>query len=143
MIRKYKADDLEAVIDTWYQASMVAHPFLDSTFIEQEKHNIQYVYLPNTETWVFEKNNEIVAFIAMIDNEVVAIFAKPPFHGTGIGKQLMDYVADMHPTLEVEVFENNRIGRVFYEKYGFSQMEKHLHEETGFYLLRLKYEKNK
>jgi putative acetyltransferase len=143
MIRKYQPTDMEAIIDTWYQASMVAHPFLDPKFIEQEKHNIEHVYLPNTETWVFEKEDEVVAFIGMIDNEVGAIFAKPQFHGTGIGTRLMDYVADMHQTLEVEVFENNSIGRAFYEKYGFSPIEKHLHEETGFNLLRLKYEKNK
>ncbi|KAA3636106.1 MAG: GNAT family N-acetyltransferase [Bacteroidetes bacterium] len=143
MIRKYEVKDVDGIIDTWYQASMLAHPFLDSRFIEQEKHNIRNVYLPNTDTWVFESDNEVVAFIAMIENEVGAIFAKPDFHGQGIGKQLMDFVAEKNETLEVEVFQNNSIGRAFYEKYGFSEIGNHIHEETGFKLLRLRYEKNK
>ena len=143
MIRKYEATDVDVIIETWYQASMLAHSFLDEHFLEQEKQNIRHIYLPNTETWVFEVDGEVVAFISMIDNEVGAIFAKPEFHGRGIGRQLMTHVAGFYQTLEVDVFEKNSIGRAFYEKYGFVLVSSRLHEETGFNLLRLKYEKNK
>lgn len=141
MIRKFEHSDTEAIIQTWYEASMLAHPFLDSKFIEQEKQNIRHEYLPNTDTWVYEFENSVVAFIAMIGNEIAAVFAKPEFHGKGIGRQLMDFVAEHNEVLEVEVFENNKVGRAFYEKYGFAELKRHVHEETGFNLLRMKYEK--
>ena len=143
MIRKFEPSDTEAIIQTWYEASMLAHPFLDPKFIEQEKHNIRQEYLPNTETWVFEVDDKVAAFIAMIGNEIAAIFVKPEVHGQGIGRQLMDFVAEQNEVLEVEVFENNKAGRAFYEKYGFAELEKQVHEETGFKLLRMKYVKNK
>ena len=77
----------------------------------------------------------------MIKNEVGAIFLLPDFHSQGIGKQLMDMVAELFEELEVEVFEKNKIGRKFYDHYGFTFLKKHLHEETEEALLRLCYKK--
>ena len=139
MIRKYQVSDTETIINVWLEASELAHPFLSEAFIEKEKENIRKVYLPNTETWVYQLSDEVVGFISMIGNEVGAIFLKPAFHGRGIGLQLMNQVAQLHDTLEVEVFEKNEIGRAFYKKYGFKEIKKHIHEETGFKLLRLKF----
>jgi putative acetyltransferase len=39
----------------------------------------------------------------------------------------------------VEVFKENRIGREFYRRYGFTFHDEHIHEETGEALLRLVY----
>ena len=139
MIRKYQASDTEPIIAVWLEASELAHPFLSDAFIEKEKQNIRNVYLPNTETWVYLNDDQVVGFISMIGNEVGAIFLKPAFHGRGIGLQLMNLVAQLHETLEVEVFEKNLIGRSFYKKYGFKEIKKHIHQETGFKLLRLKF----
>ena len=77
----------------------------------------------------------------MIKNEVVVIFLLPAFHGQGIGNQLMDTVAELFDELEVEVFEKNKIGRKFYDRYGFTFLNEHLHEETGEELLRMRFKK--
>ena len=139
MIRKYQQADTEAIIAVWLEASALAHPFLSDDFIEKEKQNIRNVYLPNTETWVYLNEDKVVGFISMIGNEVGAIFLRPALHGQGIGLQLMNLVAQLHDTLEVEVFEKNLIGRSFYKKYGFVEIKKHIHKDTGFMLLRLKF----
>lgn len=139
MIRKYKTADTEAILDVWYKSTTLAHAFMTEEFKAKERNNIREIYLPNTETWVYEMEGNVVGFISMIKNEVGAIFLLPEFHGNGIGKKLMDTVAEIHKTLEVEVYEKNKIGRDFYERYGFVFMKKHVHEETGEVLLRLKY----
>ncbi len=139
MIRKYQAKDIEELLDVWLQASSLAHPFLTEAFFEKEKKNIREIYIPNTITWVYEFEEKVIGFIAMIGNEVGAIFLKPKFHGLGIGAKLMNHVTQFHDELEVEVFEKNAVGRAFYDKYGFKFMKKHRHQETGFELLRLKY----
>ena len=139
MIRKYNPIDTDTIVNVFYQASLLAHPFLKSDFIEKEKKNIREIYLPNTETWVYFDQEKVVGFIAMMGNEVGAIFLLPEYHGKGIGSQLMNHVAQLHKTLEVDVFEKNSIGRAFYERYGFVFLEKHLHEETGEMLLRLRF----
>jgi len=141
MIRKYKECDIDEILEVWYQASRMAHPFLDAEFMGMEKRNIRDVYIPNTSTWVYEKEGAIFGFISMMGNEVGAIFVRPDYHGMGIGRQLMDFVSDFHDVMEVEVFERNSVGRAFYDKYGFELIEELIHKETNNRLLRLRYKK--
>ena len=141
MIRKYIENDIEEILEVWYQASRMAHPFLDAEFMGMEKKNIRDVYIPNTSTWVYERDQIILGFISMMGNEVGAIFVRPNSHGNGIGKQLMDFVSDFHEEMEVEVFERNNVGRAFYDKYGFQVIEELIHKDTNNRVLRLRYKK--
>ena len=141
MIRKFRDTDVEELLDVWFQSSSLAHPFLDSAFMEKEKVNIREVYIPNTDTWIFEVKDQIAGFISMMGTEVGAIFVRPEFQGGGIGTRLMNHVSGFNEELEVEVFERNVRGRSFYEQYGFEQVKKHVHEETGQVLVRMKFSK--
>ena len=140
IIRHYKESDLSGVLSSWENASKIAHPFLDEAFMEQERYNVPNMYLPNADTWVAEVDNTVVGFIALIGNEVGAIFVEPNFQGTGLGKSLMDKAKELHGALEVEVFKENHIGRKFYSAYGFKHLEEKTHEQTGNKLLRLRCE---
>ena len=65
MIRKHKEEDLEEIINIWYQASTLAHPFLDSKFVEKVEKDMRNIYIPNSETWVYEENNSVIGFIGI------------------------------------------------------------------------------
>jgi putative acetyltransferase len=138
-IRQYEDTDLEAVLSAWESATRLAHPFMTDAFIAQERKNVAELYLPNTDTWVVELSAEVKGFIALMGNEVGAIFVQPECHGKGAGKALMDTAQALHGNLEVEVFKANTIGRKFYARYGFEQLDEKLHEPTGQQVLRLKY----
>jgi putative acetyltransferase len=138
MIREYEEKDLSELLDAWYSASQVGHPFLDEDFFEQERRNIAAFYLPNAETWVYEFDGLVVGFIALMGNEVGAIFVDSRFHGQGIGRALMDKARSLRDVLELDVFKENLVGRKFYEKYGFRQVNEYLHAETSFLQLRLR-----
>jgi putative acetyltransferase len=138
-IRQYEDTDLEAVLSSWESATRLAHPFMTDAFIAQERKNVAELYLPNTDTWVVELSAEVKGFIALMGNEVGAIFLQPECHGRGAGKALMDKAQALHGDLEVEVFKENAIGRKFYVRYGFEPLEEKLHEPTGQQVLRLKY----
>jgi putative acetyltransferase len=142
-IRQYENPDLEAVLSSWERATRLAHPFMTDEFIAQERINTAEIYLPNTDTWVIETDDHVVGFIALMGNEVGAIFLQPEYHGRGAGKALMDKAQEIHGDLEVEVFKENSIGREFYSRYGFSQLEEKLHEPTGRQVLRLAFTANK
>ena len=139
-IRQYNHSDLAAVLSSWESATRLAHPFMTDEFIAQERKNVAEIYLPNTDTWVVESDGDVKGFIALMGNEVGAIFLQPEYHGQGAGKALMDKAQAIHGDLEVEVFKENSIGRKFYARYGFEQMEEKYHEPTGQQLLRLKYQ---
>jgi putative acetyltransferase len=138
-IRQYVESDLEAVLSSWESATRLAHPFMTNKFLAQERKNTVEIYLPNTDTWVIEIDEKVVGFIALMGNEVGAIFLQPEHHGKGAGQVLMDKARELHGDLEVEVFSENAIGRKFYSKYGFEFLEEKLHEPTGQQLLRLRY----
>jgi putative acetyltransferase len=138
-VRQYVDSDLNSVLSSWEAATRLAHPFMTDEFIAQERNNVAEIYLPNTDTWVVELNGEVEGFIALMGNEVGAIFLQPECHGKGAGKALMDKAQEIHGDLEVEVFMENSIGRNFYSRYGFSLLEEKLHEPTGQQVLRLKF----
>jgi putative acetyltransferase len=138
-IRHYGNADLDAVLSSWEVATRLAHPFMSDEFIAQERKNVAEIYMPNTDTWVAEIDGNVEGFIALMGNEVGAIFLQPEWHGKGIGKALMDKAQELHGDLEVEVFEKNSVGRKFYSRYGFELLEEKLHEPTGQQVLRLKF----
>ncbi len=139
MIRKYHERDLDDLLAAWAAASEVAHPFLTAEFLASERRNIPELYLPNAETWVFEDGGRVVGFVALIGNEVGALFVHPRHQKVGIGRRLMDKAAGLCGELEVEVFVANAIGRAFYAKYGFDLHEEKVHEPTGKNVLRLRF----
>ena len=138
-IRQYQTSDLAAVLDSWEVATRLAHTFMTDEFIAQERKNVAEIYIPNTDTWVAEIDGVVEGFIALIGNEVGAIFLLPNWHGKGVGKALMDQAHALHGDLEVEVFKENSIGRAFYLRYGFEFLEQKLHEPTGQQVLRLRF----
>lgn len=141
-IRHYVESDLDAVLSSWEIATRLAHPFMTDAFIARERLNVAEVYMPNTDTWVIEVEGSVAGFIALIGNEVGALFLQPKYHGRGAGKALMDKAQELHGDLEVEVFKQNSIGRKFYSQYGFEYLEEKLHEPTGQQVLRLKFTAN-
>lgn len=137
MIRKFNMSDMDAVMDIFYQASLLAHPFLGVAFIEREKTNIRDIYQPLSETWVAEKDGYVIGFVSLIGNEVGGLFVYPDHHGKGIGRRLVDRAVKEKGNLEVVVFEKNSIGRAFYDRYGFREVERFFHDYTGQDCLKL------
>ena len=142
MIRKSRETDCEAIIGVWFAASQVATPFLSDEFLVDERDNIRKIWLPKAETWVYEAEDTVAGFISLIDNEVGAIFVHPDYQGRGIGRALMDHAASLRDYLYLDVFEENAVGRRFYDRYGFQLEHKHVHEQTGQMQIRMDYRPN-
>lgn len=149
IIRKYDSnnqDELTNLMKAWESANKVAHTFLKKDFVDKVRHDIPNVYIPNSETWVVDKDNQVIGFAALIHSEgaaveVGAMFVHTDFHGIGAGKALMDKVVGLYTGLELEVFKENKIGRKFYDRYGFVVFKEFVYEPTGDIVLRMKYSK--
>ena len=67
----------------------------------------------------------------MLENEIGGLFVDPKHHSKGIGTSLVNHIKQFHKELEVEVFEKNKIGKPFYEKYGFKLIKEYIHEGSN------------
>lgn len=139
-IRPYREADIEALLEAWHEASRLAHPFLSADFLAEEAIRIREVFLPNSRTWVYEADGRVWGFVSVGGNEVGGLFVHPARQRQGIGRALMDQVAALHETIELDVFEANPLGRAFYASYGFVEVDHYLDEEIGQRLVRLRYE---
>ena len=90
-IRPYSPDDIETVLDIWESASRVGHPFLSESFLTAGRERIRRDYMPMAATWIFEEGGPPVGFIALIGEEVGALFVHPAAHRRGVGRALMDF----------------------------------------------------
>ena len=131
MIRKYRAEDTEALISIWDNAEALAHPFLSPEVRDQVRRDMRSLYLPNAETWVLVDEGVPVGFIAMIGKEIGGLFLDPSQHGKGKGREMVDHVVAIKGPLTVEVFKDNKIGLPFYERYGFVVTGEGMFEASG------------
>ena len=100
-------------------------------------------YIPGSDTWVYEEKGRILGFIGMMDNEIGGLFVLPKEHSKGIGTKLEKHVAKDHAQLEVDVFRMNRMGRSFYNKFGFSKIGESIHKDSGNPVVRMAYKTRK
>ena len=120
MIRKYRPEDEQAVLEIWYQASLIAHDFVPADFWEQERDVIRRECLPVSETWVCEKNQQVVGMLSLINNHTVGgLFVDPAWQGREVGTQLMDQAKSLRSILFLDVFKQNERAFRFYKKCGF------------------------
>ena len=88
VIRPYTDDDLGEVLDAWYLASLEAHSFLSEDFFDAERERLSDMWLPGSDTSVFEVGGHVVGFVSMVGNEVGGIFVTPERQNQGVGRAL-------------------------------------------------------
>jgi len=140
MIREYKETDADAIVAAWRAANELAHPFLSKAFLDKEADNVRNVYPQFATIWVTEIDGQVVGLIAMIDNEIGGLFLLPDYHGKGLGREMVDFVQEKKGKLTVEVFRDNKIGRRFYDAYGFKKTGEYLHEHSGQMTLKMAFD---
>ena len=140
VIRPYREADIEAMLEAWYEASLLAHPFLPAEFLADEAIRIRDVFLPRSQAWVYEVDGRVWGFISLLGNEVGGLFVHPARQRQGIGHALMDQAVSLRGTIELDVFAANPLGRAFYAAYGFVEVDRYVDEEIGQLLIRLRYD---
>lgn len=142
MIRLFEPKDSGEVITLWYDASVIAHDFIDSGYWQDKKSDMEQIYIPSSETYVYEKENKIAGFVSLIENYIAAIFVAPNEQGNGIGKELMHFVKQKHETLQLGVYAKNTNSITFYAKQGFVSVGEKTDELTGEQEVVMEYTKD-
>lgn len=131
MIRKYRKDDIEAMLDIWLKASIEAHNFIAPDFWRSQVNNMRNIYIPASENYVYERESEVVGFYSLYENTLAAIFVSPEKQRAGIGKQLINHAKEQRESLILSVYKENKPSFNFYLSQGFTVVSEQMDENTG------------
>lgn len=131
MIRKYNENDMASVLEIWLNASVQAHAFISPEFWESQVENMRNIYIPASETYVYEVESKVVGFYALYENSLAAIFVSPELQGKGIGKQLLSHAKTQRAELSLAVYKENQASYQFYLSQDFKVLSEQLDEHTG------------
>lgn len=130
MIREFKIEDLERVMEIWLQSNIETHSFIDKKYWEDNYSMVKEI-LPSAEIYIYEENKNILGFIGIIGSYIAGIFVDKNFRSQGIGKKILDYCKSLKRELSLSVYEKNIKAYSFYSREGFQVVEKKIDENTN------------
>lgn len=139
MIREYRDTDIDAVLNIWLAASIRAHHFVEPEFWQSKLGDMRNIYIPASETVVYEQEGSLAGFYCLYEDTLAAIFVSPDIQGCGIGSALMADAKQRRPQLNLTVYKENSPSVRFYEKQGFVTVSEQIDEHTGQAELVMRY----
>lgn len=130
MIRKFKIDELETVMEIWLKTNIAAHDFIIEDYW-QENYELVKKMLPDATVFVYEEHNAILGFIGLTENYIAGIFIDANSQSKGIGKALLDYVKKSYPELSLQVYKKNSRAVKFYLREDFVVSNEQTDKNTG------------
>lgn len=132
MVRKFEWDDLDFVMQIWYDTNISAHSFIPEEYWKKNFAMVKEI-LPQAEVYVHEDNctNRIDGFIGLSGDYIAGIFVRETMQSGGIGKALLDYAKTVKERLRLNVYQKNTRAVCFYEREGFVISSDDQDEDTG------------
>lgn len=129
MIRNFREEDIDQVMSIWLLSNLDAHAFVSENYWISNKEMVRELLL-QAELYVFEKNNQIIAFAGLQNDYLAGIFVAKKERSQGTGKQLLDFLKTKHQHLSLSVYVENKNAVTFYQKNGFTIESKDVEEAT-------------
>lgn len=133
MIRKLENRDINIIMDIWLKSTIKAHNFIDENYWRKNYNNVKNIYIPISDTFVYEDNGRIKGFISIINNDFIgALFVDVNSQGMGIGSKLIDYAISIYGNLSLSVYKDNENAFAFYKNKNFKILSEEVNKETKF-----------
>ncbi|WP_142849594.1 acetyltransferase [Telmatospirillum sp. J64-1] len=130
-LRESSPDDTDELFRIWLAAVRATHDFVAEEDISFYAQMVRAHYLPNNRFTLAESDRRILGFIGLSGHKILSLFVDPAWHGRGVGRRLIDEARRHHPTLLVDVNEQNHRARAFYARLGFEQIGRSPVDEAG------------
>lgn len=129
MIREFQISDTQLVMQLWLAGNEDAHSFVAKEYWQANFEEVEKQLL-KADIFVYDLNGEIKGFIGLMDEYIAGIFVDKAYRSQGIGRQLLEYVKQLHSTLSLNVYQKNERALRFYRKNGFTIVSKQNDEHT-------------
>lgn len=130
MIREFKENDLNRIMELWLDTNIQAHDFIHKSYWQDHFQEVKEI-LPGAIVSVYEDNGVIQGFIGLMDSYIAGIFISKDQQSRGIGSQLLNHVKKSHRQLSLKVYEKNKRAVDFYLREGFIVTDKQEDKENG------------
>ena len=132
MLRQYSNGDIDAVMQIWLDTNIRAHHFIPSDYWRTNCDMVREL-LSHAEIYVHEDEcaKQIDGFIGLNDDYIEGIFVKETMQSKGIGKQLLNHVKKVKPTLKLNVYQKNEKAIKFYLREKFNIRSENIDDNTG------------
>lgn len=121
MIRRMEKSEARAVMDVWLRTSNYSNSFVESDFWTMHYEFVKQKYIDRKDTFVYIKDNTIVAFTVVDENnEICGLFVEPVYQNRGIGGELIEFLQSEYNRLRTEIYAKNRKAFAFSMQMGFT-----------------------
>jgi len=121
-IRLATIDDYPKIMEIWESAVRATHNFLSEEDFIYFKQVIPTDYLPKLDVFLLIGKEKAIGFSAALEGNLEMLFIHNDYRGRNYGKQLFDFMKEMHGVMKVIVNEQNLQAIGFYEKLGFRKI---------------------
>lgn len=134
MIREIENKDIDKVMEIWLKSTIKAHDFISKEYWENNYNTVKDVYIPMSETFIYEdEEKNIKGFISIINEEFIgALFVDVNCQGNGIGKELINFAINKYKKLNLAVYKENKKSVDFYINRGFKIINAQNNEDSGY-----------
>lgn len=130
MIRYMTIEQLDEVIDIWYEGNVETHTDVDQSYWLDNKDMVKEA-MSNANIYVSMDGDKIAGFIGIAEGYYIAgVFVRNHYQGKGVGKSLLDFVKDKYDELALDVYKTNERALAFYKREGFVVVEESVDEAT-------------
>lgn len=130
-IRANKKTEIDKLVEIWYEGSIIAHDFINKSYWKTQKDKMKQMYIPMSETYVIENEQDVVGFVSMMNNYLAALFIDVKHHREGYGRSLLDFIKEKKENIQLKVYKKNGKAVDFYLKNGFAIKAETLDEQTS------------
>ena len=118
--------DAAAVADVYLRSFDAAMPTVRRAHSDDEVRDwIRHVLIPAGYAWVAEVDDQVVGLIVVRDGWIEQLYVDPAWQRRGTGAQLLTLAKEHQPSgLQLWTFQVNRPAQQFYERQGFSAVER-------------------
>ena len=122
-IRRFEERDESAVVGVWFRSGKAVYTFLPTWQVltmELASKVFRETVRTRCDIWVGTLDEQIVAYLAMIDSYIDRMYIDPSEWRKGWGTRFIALSKELFPDgLELCTHQENQAARAFYEKHGF------------------------
>ncbi|MFD8954710.1 GNAT family N-acetyltransferase [Streptomyces xanthophaeus] len=126
VIRRAVDSDAAETAEVWLRSFAAALPTVRRAHDDDEVRSwFTYVVVPQHETWVAVAEGSVVGLLVLDGEELEQLYLDPSWRGRGLGDRFVDLAKQQRPQgLGLWTFQVNGSARRFYERHGFTAVER-------------------